>query len=274
MRFSEFQVYNGFYCGLCKNLGRNYGQLYRLMLSYDFAFLGILCCAFTRQPLHFEPQRCIVHPIKKKLCLKDICVLDFTAAAAVISVYQKLCDSIADTGTLKSIPYRIIRFFAAKGYKKAMKKYPEMTEKIRLEMTRQFALEKENCTSIDHACEPTAQIMATLASNIPDDNEQSKIFGCFGYHLGRFVYLADAYDDAEKDLKNNNYNVLLKCAPDIESAKELANGSINMSLSMIAEYYARMDIKRFKEILDNVIFLGLKSFSQSKKHKDKDEFIL
>lgn len=67
MRYSEYQVYGGFYCGLCKNLGENYGQLYRMMLSYDFAFLGILSNSYNTDPLYFEPQRCIVHPLKKAL---------------------------------------------------------------------------------------------------------------------------------------------------------------------------------------------------------------
>ena len=274
MRFSEFQVYNGFYCGLCKNLGKNYGQLYRLMLSYDFAFLGLLCCASNTTPLHFEPQHCIVHPITKKLCLKNTEVLDFTAAAAVISVYQKLCDTIEDSGFFKSIPFRFIRLLAKRGYNKATAKYPEIAEKIQSEMNRQFTLEKENCSSLDLACEPTAQIMSLLASEIPDEIEQSEAFATFGYHLGRFVYLADAYDDAEKDLKKNNYNVLLKYENEVVRAKQLAQDNINMSLCMIADYYSKMKIQRFREIIDNVIFLGLKSFSLPKKKKHKGEIVL
>ncbi len=269
MRFSEYQVYTGFYCGLCKSLGKNYGQLYRMMLSYDFAFLGLLSTSCSDVPLHFEPQHCIIHPIKKKMCLKNIEVLDFTAAAAVISVYQKLCDSISDTGILKSIPFRLIKVLAKSGYTKAVKKYPQIAEKIQLEMNRQFQLESEGCTSLDHACEPTAQIMSAIASYIPNDAQQAKIYGGFGYHLGRFVYLADAYDDAESDLKKNNYNVLLKYETDILQAKNLATDNINMSLCMIAEYYSKMNVKRFKDIIDNVVFLGLKSFSLPKKRKDR-----
>lgn len=274
MRFSEFQVYNGFYCGLCKNLGKNYGQLYRLMLSYDFAFLGLLCCACNTAPLHFEPQHCIVHPITKKLCLKNTEVLDFTAAAAVISVYQKLCDSIEDSGFFKAIPFRIVKILAKKGYRKASSQYPQMAEKIQHEMNKQFSLEKECCSSLDLACEPTAQIMSLLASEIPAEKEQSEVFGAFGYHLGRFVYLADAYDDAEKDLKKNNYNVLFKYEKEVSQAKQLAQDNINMSLCMIADYYGKMKIQRFREIIDNVIFLGLKSFSMPKKKKLKGEIVL
>lgn len=274
MRFSEFSVYNGFYCGLCKNLGKNYGQLYRMLLSYDFTFLGVLCCAFTDEPLHFEPQRCIIHPFNKKICLKDIQSLDFTAAAAVISAYQKLCDSIEDTTLIKSIPFRLIKFLSRKGYRKAAGKYPEIAEKIQKEMFRQFQLEKDGCRSLDIACDPTAEIMSALASCVPQNREQSEIFSCFGYHLGRYTYLADAYDDAEKDMKRNNYNVLLKNTENIESARNLAERNINMSLSMIAEYYSKMEVKRFKEIIDNVIFLGLKKIPFTKKSKLDKEIIL
>lgn len=274
MRYTEFQIYGGFYCGLCKNLGSNYGQLYRMLLSYDFTFLGLLCCAFTDTPLRFEKQRCIVHPVKKRLCLKDTKALDYTAAAAVISVYQKLCDSISDSGFIKSLPFRFIRILAKKGYKKAVRKYPETAQKISLEMKKQLELEKENCQSLDLACEPTAQIMSKLAADIPHDGEQSEIFGRFGYHLGRFVYLADAWDDIDKDMKSNNYNVLLNYSHDAEAARTLAGDNINMSLCMIAEYYGKMKLKRFREIIDNVIYLGLKSYSLPKKHKKHEEIIL
>lgn len=274
MRMSDFQIYTGFYCGLCKNLGKNYGQLYRMMLSYDFAFLGILCCSLNETPLHFEPQHCIIHPLTKKMCLKNNEVLDYTAAAAVISVYQKLSDSISDTGFIKSLPFRFIKLLAGKGYKKAVKKYPDTAGKIQLEMNRQLKLESEGCSSLDYACEPTAQIMSELASNVTSEKEQSEIFSSFGYHLGRFIYLADAYDDAENDLKKNNYNVLLNYSKDVHSAKKLASENINMSLCMIAEYYSKIKINRFKEIIDNVIFLGLKNFSLLKKKEKKHEIIL
>ena len=267
MRYSEYQVYGGFYCGLCKNLGENYGQLYRMMLSYDFAFLGILSNSYNTDPLYFEPQRCIVHPLKKRLCLKNTEALDFTAAAAVISVYQKLCDSISDCSFIKSIPYRIIRKLSVKGYNKAAMKYPETAEKIQIEMNRQLQLESESCKSIDQACEPTAVIMSELAAQISSDSTQSEQLKGFGYHLGRFVYLADAYDDAEDDLKHNNYNVLLKYHSRVTDAKKLADENINMSLCMIAEYYSKMKIQRFKDIIDNVIYLGLKSFSLPTKRR-------
>ena len=86
MRFYEFEIYNAFYCGLCKNLGKNYGQIYRLMLSYDFAFLGILHNAVNNTCNKIERQHCIIHPLSKKACICCVSNLDYTASAAVISL--------------------------------------------------------------------------------------------------------------------------------------------------------------------------------------------
>ena len=42
LKVREYEVYCGYYCGICKSIGRRYGQLPRMALSYDAAFLAIL----------------------------------------------------------------------------------------------------------------------------------------------------------------------------------------------------------------------------------------
>ena len=42
MRIKEFELYKAVYCSLCKELGKSYGFLARLTLSYDFTFLALL----------------------------------------------------------------------------------------------------------------------------------------------------------------------------------------------------------------------------------------
>ena len=38
LKVREYEVYCGYYCGICKSIGRRYGQLPRMALSYDAAF--------------------------------------------------------------------------------------------------------------------------------------------------------------------------------------------------------------------------------------------
>ena len=37
LKVREYEVYCGYYCGICKSIGRRYGQLPRMALSYDAA---------------------------------------------------------------------------------------------------------------------------------------------------------------------------------------------------------------------------------------------
>ena len=38
----EYDLYKSAYCGLCKRMGKDYGRLSRLALSYDGTFLAML----------------------------------------------------------------------------------------------------------------------------------------------------------------------------------------------------------------------------------------
>ena len=42
LRVREQAEYRGTYCGLCKSIGIRYGQIERLTLSYDCAFLALV----------------------------------------------------------------------------------------------------------------------------------------------------------------------------------------------------------------------------------------
>lgn len=260
MRFYEFEIYNSFYCGLCKNLGKKYGQIFRLMLSYDFAFLGILYNSYHSKYNTIEKCRCIVHPFKKKSCICCSNNLDYASAAAVISVYHKVCDEVQDSGFFKSIFFKFLRSIMKNGYRKASERLPKIAEKVENYMNMQMQLEHEKCRSIDQACEPTAKIMASIAENIAENSNDRKNFSGFGYHLGRFIYLADAYDDIEKDLKKGNYNPLILNFENISDAKNFAMQNINMSLSEAARFYIKLNLIKFREITDNIVYLGLPNF--------------
>ena len=42
LRASDFVLYRSFYCGMCCETGRLYGQFPRFTTNYDFAFLSAL----------------------------------------------------------------------------------------------------------------------------------------------------------------------------------------------------------------------------------------
>ena len=40
LRVCDYNVFRGYYCGLCKQLGKSFNQLTRFGLSYDMTFLA------------------------------------------------------------------------------------------------------------------------------------------------------------------------------------------------------------------------------------------
>ena len=57
LKVKEQEAYRAVYCGLCKELGRSYGQLSRMTLSYDFAFLSVLAMGVRGEAVEFRQDR-------------------------------------------------------------------------------------------------------------------------------------------------------------------------------------------------------------------------
>lgn len=278
MRICEFETYKAVYCGLCKILGKSYGLMARMTLSYDFAFLGLMALAINESEAELEPQRCIAHPFRKTPCLKSPDGLDYTAAAASILIYNKFKDDAADKHFWGKIGSLFMIGITKNAYKKAEKKYPQLAEYIAEQMKQQEKLEKENCKSIDRASEPSSNILAEIASGLSKDEEQKRILRRFGYLLGRYIYIADAFDDLEKDFHSRGFNPLILGDSTVNELnlpliQKKTEDSVNFTLGALADAYVQLDIKKYKPILDNIVYLGLKNsfYDIIKKKEEKQE---
>lgn len=277
MRICEYDTYKAVYCGLCKVLGKEYGFVSRMTLSYDFAFLGLMALALNDSPAEVEPQRCIAHPWRKTPCLKAPEGLVYTAAAAEILIHNKIKDDLDDRRFLaKFFPWFLLKI-TKRSYAKAEKFYPELAAYTAEQMSRQAKLEKDNCKSIDRASEPSSNILAEIAAGLSEDEKQKRILRRFGYLLGRYVYIADAFDDVEKDFRTGGFNPLVIGNPTINGLnlpeiQKRTTDSVNFTLGALADSYVQLEIKRFKPIIDNIVYLGLKNvFYDLIKKKEENE---
>ena len=66
LKVREYEIYCGYYCGVCKSIGRRYGQLPRMVLSYDAAFLALFLASFDDAPDEPLQEHCAIHHVKKK----------------------------------------------------------------------------------------------------------------------------------------------------------------------------------------------------------------
>ncbi len=265
LRMGEFELYRGVYCSLCKTLGRQYGILSRFTLNYDFSFLAMFHMAVSPDCPGFERQRCLFNPLKKCTCCKQGGqALSFSAAAAMLMVYYKLRDDCEDKGFFGSLPSRLLLPIAALKRRKAARRYPELAEQVRGMFVSQLALEREGSQSIDRAAEPTALLLSYLCRQAAPEEAESdrRILDRFGYCLGRWIYLIDAADDLEKDLRSGGYNPFLKprgdsSPPDLDAARSYAADVLDRTLSEAAAAYELLTLRRFAPIIANILYEGL-----------------
>lgn len=276
MKFCEYDTYKSIYCGLCKEMGKNFNILLRFTLSYDFAFLGLLDISLKNDHTEIKNEVCIAHPCKKTPCMR-CSHLKYASDTAVISMYHKILDDTRDSSFFKKLYSHILLLFCKSSYNKAKSDLPELASTVEKYMQLQHDIESKKSKSIDEASEPTAQIMANIAENLSSDNNQKRILNRLGYLLGRYIYLIDALDDTNNDYKTGNYNPLLLqdgCENNNQiKINQIAKDSIMYTLGEIANAHILLDIKKYKPILDNIIYLGLNNTLISvlnKKEKNND----
>ncbi len=259
LKIKEFEIYKAVYCSLCKKLGKNYGILSRFTLSYDFTFLALLNMSMQDGCVAFEQKRCAFNPLKKCNYCKNDTAIDMPAAAAMIMLYYKILDNIADEHGIKKIGYILLKPIFGKAHKKAAKAYPEIETAVSEYIAEQNALEKAECKSIDQAADPTAKVMEKILSLCSDDLSQKRVLKRLGYCMGRYIYLLDAVVDLPDDIKNKSYNVLkYGCDGDAKKyAKEKITPQLYFCVNEAAKAFELLDLKKYKTILGNIIYLGL-----------------
>lgn len=257
MYIKDFNVFQSFYCGLCKTLGETGAEFTRLCTNYDVTFYNVLLHSLTNTPVTFERKLCAYNG-KKKVVVKTDELSKKIADIAVMLVYYNLEDDVYDGKKSRAILKNIL----APRKKKASKRLGKIDEIMQNSFSDLRKLEKENCDSIDRVADTFATLMRDMTRLLikTDDN-----IDMFCYNLGRLIYLLDAVDDVEKDSKSDEYNPLVlnygKCtqkqdylAKNADELSFLLNSTYN---KMVGSYNA-MDIKMYEGVLSNTIYLGIK----------------
>lgn len=279
MRIREYDTYKAIYCGLCKELGKSFGAASRLTLSYDFAFLALLHLSVNDALASFDKMICVAHPFKKMPQALPNEALSYSASCAVLTIYHKVRDNIADSRLFRKLPPLALLPFAKGAYRKSARTYPAIAALIEEQIERQTALEAAGCASLDESADPTSRMMEAIAAGITENGQHKRILARFGYLLGRWIYLLDALDDVEKDSKQGAYNPLL-LRFQVESPAHLteeklteirtfAVDELHLTMGELAGAYALLPIVKYRPILDNIVYAGLNTALHNTITKEK-----
>lgn len=251
LTFREFDTYKGYYCGLCKYLKENHGEISRLSLNYDITFLILLLTSVYKPKPSITKEICIANPINKKLRIVNE-ITEYAASMNVLLTYYKLEDNLKDDKGIKDI----LAYHIYKGkLKKAYEKYPEKADFINEQLNKLHKLEQKKSTNIDEVSNTFGNIMGEIFSYKNDKyrNDLRNI----GFNIGKYIYILDAYEDLEKDIKKGRYNPFIEYQNNKQELKLKVDKLISISLGYLAQSIDNLDIKINLNIIENIIYSGV-----------------
>lgn len=264
LKFKEYYSYKGYYCGLCMSLKNKYSNLSRMTLNYDMTFLILILSSLYEPINNIYNSRCIVHPTKKQLMIQNE-ITNYAASINIILSYYNLKDNWDDEKDIKSL---VMAKILKKEFKNASEELLTKSEKISERIKNISMLEKEEINDIDRVSNEFGHLMEEIILYKEDawENTLRKL----GFFLGKYIYLLDAYEDMEKDKKNNSYNPFNNL--DVQNIDEYAKEILMLNLSFLSEQVEKLPLVQDKVIIDNILYSGIlmkiKDISVDKNKKE------
>lgn len=263
LKIKDFEKFKAYYCGLCTTIKKNFGNLPRLALNYDMTFLAVLLDSLNNDDIKIEKYFCSFHPTQKRVILIENSPIEYAAFCNVILAYYKLLDNADDDNSKLSKVYSAI---LSVYLKKAPKKYKTNSDYIKISLKQLSIIEKNpSGKAIDELSHYFADLTGVILSSYYNEPKVNESLYWLGYNLGKWIYIIDAFDDLEKDMKNNKFNAInsvynLQNSPYDTFAENIRN-RIDFTLVSCAqaclESLDRLPIKKNYDLLHNILQLGL-----------------
>lgn len=294
LKFREFDVYRAYYCGLCHSLSKRHGLSGQLTLSYDMTFLVILLSSLYEPEHSVTSKRCIVHPLKRQNIISSE-FTDYVADMNVILSYFKCLDDWHDDRSVLKLAYSKLLKKGSIGKNlnnvhatsdstddgsvaatqpnsdsNNQNSYftddsghlhisPDYSYKNKIEAISSLldelgTREKMNETNVDVVAGLFGRIMQILF--VPFDDIYANGLGRMGFYLGKFIYIMDAFDDVEDDVKKGRYNVFSNCYtdPDFEThVKDM----LTMMMAECSDAFEMLPAVDNADILRNILYSGV-----------------
>lgn len=250
MKFKEFDIYHSYYCGLCRKLKDKYGIAGQASLSYDMTFLLMLLSSLYEPETAASHCRCIAHPFEKHEMRQNL-FTDYIADMNVLFTFYKCQDDWRDEHKFHKLLYGKILEGRSGGLRQRYEDKFRTIHGLLQDLAREE--EAEN-TDIDAMAGMFGRVMARIV--VYREDEWSGNLNRFGFYLGKFIYLLDAYEDVEEDIRRGTYNPLKKLYgdPDFE---EKCRTILTMMMSECCREFEQLPLLENVEILRNILYSGV-----------------
>lgn len=253
-------IYLSYYKGLCQTLKEKYKWKGHILLNYDMTFLVLLLDGLYQQKVNENIA------LKKVNCSK---FLEYVADMNLILNYHSFLDDWKDD---KNLSRKILSNMFKKDYMRLVKKYPRQIKVIEKSLLQLSEYEKNSVQNVDLVSQVTGEMLGEIFAW--QEDELYDELKTLGLYMGKFVYIMDAYEDYESDMKKHNYNPLKqvkKESDDIACFDSLCVALMQSMMSECAKSLERLPIKQHKEILRNIIYSGVWTKFTCDMHKKKNK---
>ena len=258
---AESQVrYRAHYCGLCHALQRRHGLVGCMTLSYDVTFLYLLLSSLYEPEETHANARCLPHPFKPHAYIHNE-LADYCCDMNIAVAYHKCLDDWQDDHSLLG---RAEAALLEKAYRRVSAQYPDKCREIECCLKDLSAIEKQDGSQLDAAANLSARMLGILYQYRND--LWTDTLRRIGEGLGRFIYLMDAYDDLEKDIRRGRFNAL-RFYHEREDYEPFIRESLTLLIAECTDAFETLPLVQDMDILRNILYSGCWTRYQQKQMK-------
>lgn len=261
LKFRDYYRYREYYCGLCRALGKRHGRRNRIVLGYDMAFLAILLDSVYDSETERKAFRCLLHPFSRHFSLSN----PFIDYAADMDLYTAWLKCLDDWNDDRDLFRGAAAFFLRRKAKKIEAAYPEKTAVIREALGELHRFEEAGSGDFEGAAGCVGRALAEIFhfGGIWEEGLAE-----MGFYLGKYIYLLDAFEDLEEDIRKKRYNPFLEMSRE-EDFQEKVRGILKMMISRSAEEFELLPVDDNLALLRNIIYAGAwQSFEEIVRKKE------
>lgn len=255
LKLREWKEYHAYYCGLCKALKKEAGSKARLTLTYDMTFLILVLTGLYEPESKCYQQRCSIRMGRQE----EICENEFSFYAADMNILLSYYNLLDDWEDEKKTSRLVLAKLLEKPYQRIAKKYPRQHQAVLRYLEHLKQCERFRERNPDLPAGYTGELLGEIFVWKQDEWKNSLFH--MGYHLGKFIYLMDAYEDLEKDKKSGNYNPLsfYFAEKKMEESKreQTCYQILRMVIAEAAKEFERLPILKNSEIIRNILYSGV-----------------
>ena len=258
---AQLQRYQSVYCGVCRRIREQTGQLARVGLRYDMAFLSLLLMSLYEPEEASGDRACALHPAKPRAWV-DADVIRYAADMNTALAYYKAMDDYADE---RKPGAKMLASIFGKDLDRIAREYPRQCRAMESTIAELAGLEKGNCPNPDEPANVFGRLMAELL--VYREDLWAPTLRKMGLALGRFIYLGDAIVDYRRDRRKHKYNPYLAMG---EADPRRFEEHLILAMGDCTAQFEKLPLVQDKHILDNILYSGVWCSFRRMKNERRD----